>query len=76
MTSGFRFTLNNIPEDMDPKKVWKEYYDSLLAFYLGRNMKLDSDALPAFSDVLKVLSKTLGPFHFGLPKKFFSFSLL
>jgi hypothetical protein len=70
------FTLNDISEDMDPKKVWKDYYDDLLAFYLRRNMKFDSDALPAFSGILKVLSKTLGPFHFGLPKKYFSRSLL
>ena len=70
------FTLNDISEDMDPKKVWKDYYDGLLAFYLRRNMKFDSDALPAFSGILKVLSKTLGPFHFGLPKKFFGRSLL
>ncbi|KAF2241541.1 hypothetical protein BU26DRAFT_385923, partial [Trematosphaeria pertusa] len=55
---------------------WKDYYDGLLAFYLRRNMKFDSDALPAFSGVLKVLSKTLGPFHFGLPKKYFGRSLL
>lgn len=61
---------------MDPKTVWKEYYDGLLVFYLHRNMKFDSDALPAFSGVLKALSKTLGPFHFGLPKRYFSLSLL
>ena len=69
-------TLKNISEDMDPKKVWKDYYDGLLAFYLRRNMKFDSDALPAFSGILNVLSKTLGPFHSGLPKKYFSRSLL
>jgi len=61
---------------MDPKQVWKDYYDHLLAFYLRRNMKFDSDALPAFSGILKVLSKMLGQFHHGLPKKFFARSLL
>ncbi|EXJ72525.1 uncharacterized protein A1O5_03671 [Cladophialophora psammophila CBS 110553] len=70
------FTLNDISEDMDPKKAWKDYYDGLLAFYLRRNMTFDSDALPAFSGILKVLSKTLGPFCFGLPKKYFGRSLL
>ncbi|KAM3070633.1 hypothetical protein ACMFMF_008085 [Clarireedia jacksonii] len=34
---------------MNSKQVWKDYYDNLLAFYLRRNMKFDSDALPAFS---------------------------
>lgn len=69
-------TTNDIPEDMDPKEVWKQYYDGLLAFYLRRNMKFDTDSLPAFSGVLKVLSKRLGPFHHGLPKKYFGRSLL
>jgi hypothetical protein len=64
------------PEDMDPKEIWKQYYDGLLAFYLRRNMKFDTDSLPAFSGVLKVLSKRLGPFHHGLPKKYFARSLL
>lgn len=70
------FTLNDITEDIDPKKVWKDYYDGLLAFYLRRNMTFDSDALRAFSGILKVLSKTLGSFHFGLPQKYFGRSLL
>jgi len=69
-------TLKDISEDVDLKKMWKDYYDGLLAFYLRRNMKFDSDALPAFSGILNVLSKTLGPFHFGLPKKYFSHPLL
>jgi hypothetical protein len=69
-------TANDIPEDMDPKEVWKQYYDGLLAFYLRRNMKFDTDSLPAFSGVLKVLSKRLGPFHHGLPKRYFGRSLL
>ena len=33
------FALNDIPEDMDPRKVWKECYDGLLTFYLRRNIK-------------------------------------
>ncbi|PQE16155.1 hypothetical protein CJF31_00009146 [Rutstroemia sp. NJR-2017a BVV2] len=69
-------TANDIPEDMDPKEVWKQYYDGLLTFYLRRNMKFDTDSLAAFSGVLKVLSKRLGPFHHGLPKKYFGRSLL
>ena len=70
-------TANDIPEDMDPKEIWKQYYDGLLAFYLRRNMKFDTDSLPAFSGVLTVVSKKLGsPFHHGLPKKFFGRSLL
>jgi hypothetical protein len=69
-------TANDIPEDTDPKEVWKQYYDGLLAFYLRRNMKFDTDSLPAFSGVLKVLSRTLGPFHHGLPKRYFGRSLL
>ena len=69
-------TASDIPEDMDPKEVWKQYYDGLLAFYLRRDMKFDTDSLPAFSGVLKVLSKRLGPFHHGLPKKYFGRSLL
>ncbi|KXX79348.1 Heterokaryon incompatibility protein 6, OR allele [Madurella mycetomatis] len=69
-------TVNDIPEDMDPKKVWKQYYDGLLAFYIRRNMKFDTDSLLAFSGILKVLSKRLGPFHHGLPKKYFGRSLL
>jgi hypothetical protein len=70
------FSLSDISADMDSKQAWKDYYDGLLAFYLRRNMKFDSDALPAFSGILKVLSRTLGPFHHGLPKQFFSRSLL
>ncbi len=66
----------NIPENMDPKEIWKEYYDGLLAFYLRRNMKFDMDSLLAFSGVLEVISKRLGPFHHGLPKKYFGRSLL
>jgi hypothetical protein len=69
-------TANDIPEDMDPKEIWKKYYDELLAFYLRRNMKFDTDSLPAFSGVLNVLSKRLGPFHHGLPTSFFGRSLL
>jgi len=70
------FSLNDTIGAMDSKQVWKDYYDSLLAFYLRRNMKFDTDALPAFSGILKVLSRMLGPFHHGLPKQFFSRSLL
>jgi len=69
-------SLDDIPEDMDPKKIWKDYYDSLLSIYLRREMTFDSDALPAFSGVLKVLSKALGSFHHGLPKNHFGRSLL
>lgn len=70
-------TANDIPEDMDPKEIWKQYYDGLLAFYLRRNMKFATDSLPAFSGVLIVVSKKLNtPFHHGLPKKFFGRSLL
>jgi hypothetical protein len=69
-------SANDIPEEMDPKEIWKQYYDGLLAFYLRRNMKFGTDSLPAFSGVLKVLSKRLGPFHHGLPTQYFGRSLL
>jgi hypothetical protein len=69
-------TANDIPEGMDPKEVWEQYYHGLLAFYFRRNMKFDTDSLPAFSGVLKVLSRRLGPFHHGLPKRYFGRSLL
>jgi len=60
------FTLNDF-DKKEPKSVWKEYYDKLLAFYLRRQMKYDRDAPPAFTGILKVLSTSLGLFRYGLP---------
>jgi Heterokaryon incompatibility protein (HET) len=52
------FNLNNLV-DKEPKVVWEEYYNTLLTFYLRRQMKHDVDTLPAFSGIMKVLSGKL-----------------
>lgn len=72
MWSGF----NDLSPDLDASKVFEDQYRSKVASYLRRRMRYDSDAIVAFSGILKVLSQWIGPSHFGLPKAFFGKSLL
>lgn len=68
--------LESASEASNSRAAWERGYKTSLAIYLRRHMTFDSDALPAFSGVIKVLSRSLGEFHFGLPKAHFSRSLL
>ncbi|KAH4127997.1 hypothetical protein HBH47_043270 [Parastagonospora nodorum] len=56
-----------------------EYQDSyvpLVKAYMERNLSYDSDGLNAFSGIISAASRTLGPFHWGLPLKTIARALL
>lgn len=68
--------LYDIPSGTSARVVFDTLYKPMLRAYLCRSMTYDTDAVNAFSGILRVLSRYMGDFHFGLPCRYFGAALL
>jgi hypothetical protein len=74
-TRDLRFTNNTSPMS-DVLLRYNYGFLPLLDSYLKRVLTYESDILNAFSGIINAEARTLGPFHWGLPKKLFARALV